>query len=254
MKNYEHKLEQEKRWYQPRIQPVSRTKKILNHPLILNSARLELSYHFAKERMSELLAKHTKDVPLDSLLIAPCGTGIDYSYVSRYAKQIHGIDISEIALSQCPPEISTCVGDIMASDYPDESFDAIVSPLFFHHMRQVGFNPFLQEFKRILKKGGILIILEPSLWYPLNIITRPIKFLNNPYNEVEDEGPVAPSQMIQSLKQTGYSEISMSSATFCHPLFPVPISRVLHKITQPLASVWPCNVMAWMIAYSANKK
>jgi len=66
-------------------------------------------------------------------------------------------------------------------------------PSFFHHMVKVGFDPFLKEFYRILKKGGGIVILEPSLWYPLNIITRPIKrIFHNPYGEVEDEAPFPP--------------------------------------------------------------
>lgn len=253
MHDYEQKLEQERRWYQPRSKPFSFFSKLLHHPLVLNPKRLELSYHFAKESMSNVLHERIHGTPVENLLIAPCGTGCDYPYVSPYADRVHGIDISDVAVSKCSPEMITSVGDILASGYPDESFDAIVSPLFFHHMRRVGFDPFLNEFWRILKKNGVLIILEPSLWYPLNVITRPIKLLNNPYNEVKDEGPFPPGQMMKSMCQAGYTDISLRAATFSHPLLPVPLSKLVHGITRPISAIWPCNIMAWMIVFSAKK-
>ncbi|GAH54709.1 unnamed protein product, partial [marine sediment metagenome] len=77
-------------------------------------------------------------------------------------------------------------GDISKSGYPDKTFDLIASTLFFHHLVKIGFQPFLKEFYRILKPGGKIAILDFSVFYPLNAITRPLKTIfRNPLREIE---------------------------------------------------------------------
>lgn len=253
MLNYEQKLEKEKRWYLSRQAPRTLLAKVLHHPLILNSERLELSYHYAKNGMSRVLDQHLRGRCVEKLLIAPCGTGIDYPYVAKFAEQVYGIDISDTAVTSCPPDMKVTVGDILTSGYADGTFDIIVSPLFFHHLHNVGFTAFLMEFHRILKNDGLLVILEPSLWYPLNIFTRPLKALNNPYQEVDDEAPLRPGQMINSLKRAGFESVSQQAATYTHSALPLFLSRTIHCLTKPLLTVHYINSCAWMITFSAKK-
>lgn len=253
MLNYEQKLEEEKRWYFTRQMPRTLLAKILHHPLILNPKRLELSYNYAKNGMSRVLDHHLQGRCVEKLLIAPCGTGIDYPYVAKFAEQVYGIDISDAAVSTCPSEMQVTVGDILTSGYADGTFDIIVSPLFFHHLHKVGFAAFLTEFMRILKNDGLLVILEPSLWYPLNIFTRPLKALNNPFQEVDDEAPLRPGQMINALKCAGFESVSQQAATYTHSALPLFLSRTIHYVTKPLFRVNYINSCAWMITFSAKK-
>lgn len=252
--DYNQKKAREKAaWYKKNKGKTTFFGKILRHPLIFNSLRISFSYIFPKEQMAEVALSHRKE-KVEKLLIAPCGTGDDLKYLNNFAEHIYGIDLSPIAVKQCSKIIEVKVGDILESGYPDKTFDIIVSPLFFHHFSKMGFAPFLKEFHRILKEKGGLVILEPSLWYPLNFITRPIKIIfNNPFGEVEDESPFRPGLMLNSLKMAGFVNIKMRAASFSHCSFYIPLAKLVNWLTRPLLNVWPFKYFGWMIVYWAEK-
>ncbi|MBD3211369.1 MAG: methyltransferase domain-containing protein, partial [Candidatus Lokiarchaeota archaeon] len=191
---------------------------------------------------------------VDKLLIAPVGDGDDYKYVKDFAENIYGIDISPHAVGKCNRNIITEVGDILHNPYSDDFFDLIVSPLFFHHVVSIGFDPFLEEFHRIMKKGGKLIILDFSIFYPLNSFTKPIKkIFNNPYGEVEDEKPFRPKLIINSLKKQGFAKIEVEAANYSHCLFPIPLARIINKITEPIHNHKILKNFSWLILFGASK-
>ena len=252
-KNYEEKKKRELDYYKSKEKPIL-ISKLLHLPIFYDSRRDLFNYNFLKEQMVQLITNHLKRKTVNNLLIAPCGTGIDYKYLSRLADSIYGIDLSPIAIKKCPSEMITKVGDILKSGYPEEKFDLIASPLFFHHVVKFGFDMFLKEFYRILKPGGNLIILEPSVFYPLNVITRPMKkILHNPFEEVEDEGAFRPKLMIDSLRRTNFINLEMRAASFSHVSFFIPLAKIINKITRPLLYRWPFKIFAWYVLYWAEK-
>lgn len=147
--------------------------------------------------MKLIIQHHLRSERINKLLIAPCGEGDDYNYLKEFSDEIFGIDLSPIGVKNCPPKMIVKVGDILKTGYPDESFDFIVSSFFFHHLMRIGFQPFLKEFYRILKPGGKIVILDFSIFYPLNAFTRPLKTIfRNPYGEIEEEAPFRPKYII----------------------------------------------------------
>ena len=204
--------------------------------------------------MKDIIQKHLHKKTLKNLLIAPCGSGGDYPFLKEFSEKIYGIDLSPIAVKNCPPDMKVIVGDILETGYSSEKFDLVASPLFFHHLVKYGFDPFLKEFYRILKPKGKLVILDFSIFYPLNAITRPLKrIFNNPYGEVEDEDPFRPKLMLLSLKRVGFSKIEVSGATFSHCSFFLPIAKIINIITKPLLKKWPFKLFSWMILFWAEK-
>ncbi len=252
--DYEDKKRREREWYEDRKpEEAGFTRKLFRHRWIYDPDRNSFNYVFPKMQMAHFLRKNRSN-PAGNLLIAPCGTGKDYPYFAPLAKKIYGIDLSPIAVRSCPPEMEVVVGDILESRYQEGMFDVIASPLFFHHLEQVGFEPFLRTFYRLLADKGSIIILEPSLWYPLNAITRPIKrIFMNPYDEVEDEGPLRPGSMLKFLRRCGYVNIRCQAASFSHNSFYVPVARMVNSLTRPLLSVSPLKYFGWMVAYYAEK-
>jgi SAM-dependent methyltransferase len=248
--NYDEKKKRELGYYSP---PENKKKnlfhKLLLHPLFYSSDRILYNYIFPKQQLASAIERRQQAKP-GMLLDAPCGTGDDYKYFTKVADSIIGLDLSTVALSDQQAKSNSVAGDILQLPFPDSSFDIVTSPLFFHHLLKFGFTPFLNEFYRVLKPGGGIFILEPSLWYPLNIITRPIKRLfKNPFNEVEDEDPFPPRLLLQALQKVGFSELGYEAASFSHPVFHVPLANFVNRMSKPLLPVWPWKNFAWMIVF-----
>ena len=254
--NYSKKKEMEKAWHkQTSDVKHSLISRILHHPVFYKPERNSFNYIFPKEQMAEVVQSHLKGKKIDKLLIAPCGKGNDLKYLDNFANQVYGIDLSPITIKKCPTTMKVKVGDILDIKYPNETFDIIASPLFFHHLLNIGFEPFLNEFYRIMKKKGKFIILEPSVWYPLNIITRPIKrVFGNPFGEVEDEAPFHPGLMLKSLKSAGFTKIEMRAATFSHCSFYIPLAKTVNFLTKLFLNFWPLKYFAWMVVYYSEKE
>jgi SAM-dependent methyltransferase len=253
--DYQKKKEEEISVYE-RPEKVKRNfiSQLFHNPIIYSLDRATKNYIFPKTIMADIVAKHLSNKKVKKLLIAPCGIGSDFQYLKKFSNQIYGIDLSKTAISRCPRQMKTKAGDILKSGYPNETFDMIASPLFFHHLGKVGFEPFLEEFQRILKKGGGIVILEPSILYPLNIITRTMKkVFNNPYKEISDESAFYPGLMIKALKKTGFTKIEVHGASFSHSCFYTPLSKVVNKFTRPLLDIDPLKYFAWMNVYWAQK-
>ena len=253
--NYYKKKAQEIAWHKKTLDvKYSFIGRVLHHPVFYKPERNSFNYVFPKEQMAKIIQSHLKGKKVDRLLIAPCGEGDDFKYLGNFANQVYGMDLSPATVKKCPTAMKVKVCDVLDTKYPDETFDIIASPLFFHHLLNVGFDPFLNEFYRIMKKGGKLVILEPSVWYPLNIITRPIKKLfNNPFGEVEDEAPFHPGLMLKSLRRTGFTKIEMRAATFSHCSFYIPLARMVNFVTKPFLDFWLLKYFAWMVVYCAEK-
>lgn len=252
--DYEEKKIREQNWYTRSRDPKEGlVQRALHHPVIHSLERTRFNFTFPKQQMSAVVKRHCPET-LKSLLVAPCGRGSDLPYLKDFFEEVHGIDLSPVAVEECPGEMETRVGDILKSGYPDDSFDMVASPLFFHHLLNVGFDGFLKEFKRVLKPGGGLVILEPSLWYPLNIITRPAKVLfNNPYDQVEDEGPFTPGRMLRALRRAGFQGVEFQAASFSHSKFYIPVARVMNRLTGPLLSKSPFKYFGWLVVFWAEK-
>ncbi len=252
--SYQKKLQSEIEWYSgDSVQKRSILQRIIHLNPIFNPSRNSINYRFPKQQMTRLLASivHKK---LPRLLIAPCGSGNDYSYVREFGKEIYGIDLSTIAINRCSDNMILKTGDILHSGYENEYFDIIVASLFFHHLVRIGFDPYLKEFFRILKKGGILIVLDFSLFYPINFFTRPMKrILKNPMKEVEDEDPFNPRSLLISMKRSGFTDNNFQAATFSHSMFYIPIAKIVNYLTFSLLTKWPWKYFGWMVLFRGKK-
>ena len=118
-----------------------------------------------KSRRSIFVKKLDDEIPMGSnILEAGCGTGQMSIALSRYARQIYGIDLSKGSLIEAKQFINS--NDIKSVHlfrmnifklfFEENTFDVIISNGVLHHT----YNPKLAFSKlvRVLKPGGIIVI------------------------------------------------------------------------------------------------
>ena len=118
-----------------------------------------------------------KLTPADRVIDLGCGTGV---LTRMIADQLHaeaggvsvGIDAAAkmIEVAQKKRQSETCRFEVAAAEdlpFEDESFDAVVSSLFFHHVSLDLKNKSLLEAFRVLRPRGRLVIADmhtPTTW------------------------------------------------------------------------------------------
>lgn len=112
-------------------------------------------------------AKEMGDYKGKNLLDYGCGMGEETIYFAKLGATVTAIDISPVGIditkrravyNGLSGQINTYVGNVTNTGLPSDSFDIVHGIGILHH---VGIKEGLYEVKRLLKKGGIGVFLEP---------------------------------------------------------------------------------------------
>lgn len=99
------------------------------------------------------------------ILDAACGTGYGTNLLAQSATAVVGIDIEQEAIEYAKERYSqqsNCSfvrGDICHLPFVDQSFDVVVSFETIEHVKYPEF--FIREIRRVLRRGGVLLISTP---------------------------------------------------------------------------------------------
>lgn len=111
------------------------------------------------------------------LLDYGCGTGelLKWLKIFGFSGHLYGADISPAMLEEAEKRcegfqkpLFSCISGIK-TDFPEAFFHCVVAACVFHHIEPEKRDNVLQEIKRILAPGGVLVIFEHN---PLNPLTR----------------------------------------------------------------------------------
>jgi len=118
-----------------------------------------------------------------------CGSGYGTKLINKYFKpeEIYGIDLDEkmikLANKNKSPNASFKVGEATKLDFKDNSLDGIFVFVVLHHIPN--WKEALDEFYRVLKKGGQIFIEDTSLETFSTPFGRLIKiFTDHPYGSM----------------------------------------------------------------------
>lgn len=124
---------------------------------------------FKARLILELLRAEFADLSALSVLDFGCGTGGISGCLASALPGLQGTDISEASLETARRQVPGVVFSAGKADclpYPDNAFDAAFAVCVFHHIDPYAREKSVAELVRILKPGGMLIIMEHNPWNP----------------------------------------------------------------------------------------
>jgi SAM-dependent methyltransferase len=98
------------------------------------------------------------------VLDAACGVGYGSAFLGEVAAHVVGLDRDEPAIAYARaryarPNVEFRVGDVLALDFPDASFDAVCSFETIEHVEDA--DAFVAEAARVLRPGGVFLVSTP---------------------------------------------------------------------------------------------
>ena len=114
----------------------------------------------------ELVCKHAR--PESRILDLGCGNGLSSYMISECGHRVIGSDISSFFLAEAAylqgDRLKYQACDALDLPFADESFDVVCSNELIEHVTDA--HRTLSEMMRVLKPGGILIVMGPNLCSP----------------------------------------------------------------------------------------
>lgn len=243
------RLRKENDWYSS---PRFCKSHFLNKGIFRSDKRNEQSYIMAK---NELFCR-IPFINAKKILLAPCGSFADLPWVQERWPDatVYGTDVSWEAIHQAPRPHPAAVSDIRdCIPFSQQYFDIAISTLFFHHVADEGFLPYLRELRRVLRPAGLLVTMEPSWLHPLFWITRPLKkLIGNITGQVEHEHPIFIWQLQRVAREAGFSRVTSFACSFSHNRLPTSIGRLLNGVLHPLFGTVGIKHMGWLVGMVAQ--
>ncbi len=116
---------------------------------------------------AEILYKMLKLEPGLRILEVGCGGGAFLAYLEKKGYRAVGVDILEKSVELASQRAKSCeviCGDALKLPFESASFDRLVSHHLVEHLEDLSVA--LEEWKRVLKPGGVIAICTPNRLYP----------------------------------------------------------------------------------------
>lgn len=187
----------------------------------------DLLYYSRKEKFNSdnrnLWFKHLKIKNGMKILEVGCGGGLFTNMIKYYFPdcEVYGVDIDdnhiEFAKKKCSElnlDVKYSVADINSLPFNEETFDLVFSHTVVEH---IPFDIFIKEQKRVLKKGGRLLIMRVDM---IKKNDKPFIYLEDEIDEqfskleYEEREPVAkyledPDKTMQRLGEYNFKNIDL---------------------------------------------
>lgn len=169
------------------------------------------------------LSPHAKNI-----LDIGCGTGVFLEYLKGHGAELgvsaygEGIDIDKDTVDYCRKrKLNVRFGNGIKTKYKNSSFDVVRAKEVLEHIDKP--EKLIMEIRRILKKGGLLILHVPthySLFYPFT----------NFFDDYTHIRPFTKKGIILLLGSFGFTDISISGYTIGRNFIEDTVGIFLGKI------------------------
>lgn len=150
--------------------------------------------------------------PADHILEVACGTGrasVELASCLGEKGKLDALDMSETMLAHAQRKVIELglldkvefkLGSAQTLPYPDQTFDRLYNAYMFDLIEVGQFHPILKEFKRVLKPGGKLVLVNMSKDSRRKILYERIY-------EIVRLFPCRPVAMERYVLETGFEEV-----------------------------------------------
>lgn len=193
----------------------------------------DLNDPFQRYRIRNILKLYTPQKG-ETLLDLGCGWGTLSFVLSPYCQRIVGIDFSQKSVDICNrllqkknlPNVTFQKADATKTNFPDDTFDVIVSADLFEHIYPQDYELMIAECRRILKKDGKLVIWTPHRGHFLEIMKNNNIIFKKDISHVDYKSMAT---LTGSIERTGMKVIKSYYASG-H----VPVVNLLETLFAPI--------------------
>jgi SAM-dependent methyltransferase len=172
-------------------------------------AKVGITKHMGGLEATRKLVELCQIEKSDQVLVVGSGNGVSAIKIHEYTGcRVTGIDLSqdmvERALEKHEPEVEFQVGDAENLNFPDETFDVVISE------SVTGFtnkDMSLPEYYRVLRTGGHVGLNEVT-W-----LFNPLSEIKDYYQRVMGVNPESEEGWLAFLKKAGFSDVKSSVHT-----------------------------------------
>jgi ubiquinone/menaquinone biosynthesis C-methylase UbiE len=120
--------------------------------------------------IARLLAGRGRDPARMDLLDVGCGIGQIHELIGPSFRSVTGVDVSSASIEQAQawfPDHRYLAYDGDQLPFPDETFDLAMAICVFHHVPPAQWKALASEILRVLRPGGLGLVIEHNPWNPL---------------------------------------------------------------------------------------
>src|SRR4051812_11481232 len=198
---------------------------------------LAAQYERGKRRERELLERHLGLDSGDALSVG-CGWHPGRHLLPRPAWRLVAADIDPerarhaVASGEADEGLQGAAGELDA--LPDSSFDVVLHRLVLHHLAYAGpLKPCLAEARRLLRPGGALVAIEPSVLHPVGAALAAANRagLGVRVHGTPDDIPLSPRALAAGARRAGLAA-ELHAVTYGWRRLPVAAQRVLAPLDR----------------------
>jgi len=219
----------------------------------------EYAHRAARDKIEVKLKELNADGNTKILSVG-VGEGLDVEFIEKITNKIVGLDISRDALTYFKDKYGyeAVVAEAREIPFPDNSFDFVIISGLLHHIVGYGeIEGYLKEFRRVLRRSGYLIVVEPNILYPIALLMFPINSIMQKVRpmwggKVPHERSLSAFYIANKLKKVGFIDIKFEATTYCHNKYPLFINIFLEKIGKYVRKTI-LKYFGWWFIFQAKK-
>lgn len=135
-----------------------------------------------------------------------CGSGQATQYLVQYSQDVTGLDVSPVSLERAQRNVPQAkYVEALAEEmpFPDAQFDLVHTSVAMHEMKPYQLQQILKEVYRVLKPGGVFVLVD--FHKPTNFLFWPGLSLFLWLFETETSWQLLETDLVGLLKEVGFT-------------------------------------------------